>query len=138
MDAAVKVENTAVRNWFHVYAAISLDMPGQALLVHRLSPRPRGRQVERLPVRLHDGRLGSQNGPGHHSFVRLNGDIATSPPAGPRFPLMFHAAPEGTPYSWANRYWHTGTFCWWGNTTYHRANVPGPTADTGFSIKFLE
>ncbi|GAB3937382.1 glycoside hydrolase family 43 protein [Micromonospora vulcania] len=78
------------------------------------------------------------NGPGHHSFVLLNGDIATSPPAGPRFPLMFHAVPKGTPYSWANRYWYTGTFCWWGNTTYRRANVPGPTTDTGFSIKFFE
>ncbi|MEU8257951.1 glycoside hydrolase family 43 protein [Micromonospora inaquosa] len=78
------------------------------------------------------------NGPGHHSFVLLNGDIATSPPAGPRFPLMFHAVPKGTAYSWANRYWYTGTFCWWGNTTYRRANVPGPTADTGFSLKFFE
>jgi GH43 family beta-xylosidase len=78
------------------------------------------------------------NGPGSHSFVLLNGDINTSPPAGPTFPLMFHAVPKGTPYSWANRYWYTGTFCWWGNTTYGRANVPGPATDTGWSLKFFE
>ncbi|WP_327170288.1 glycoside hydrolase family 43 protein [Streptomyces sp. NBC_01336] len=78
------------------------------------------------------------NGPGHHSFVLLNGDIGTSPPAGPRFPSMFHAVPKGTPYAWENRYWYTGTFAWWGNTTYSRANVPGPTTDTGWSLKFFE
>jgi GH43 family beta-xylosidase len=78
------------------------------------------------------------NGPGHHTFVLLNGDINTSPPAGPRFPLMFHAVPKGTPYSWANRYWYTGTFCWWGSVTYSRANVPGATTDTGWSLKFFE
>ncbi|GIF00604.1 glycoside hydrolase family 43 protein [Paractinoplanes rishiriensis] len=78
------------------------------------------------------------NGPGHHTFVLLHGDIATSPPAGPRFPLMYHAVAKGTPYSWANRFWYTGTFCWWGNTTYRRANVPGATSDTGFSLKFFE
>ncbi|MFD0318617.1 glycoside hydrolase family 43 protein [Streptomyces flavalbus] len=78
------------------------------------------------------------NGPGHHSFVLLDGDIGTSPPAGPRFPLMFHAVPKGTPYTWANRYWYTGTFCWWGNTTYRRANVPGPNTDTGWGLKFFE
>ncbi|MCX5401690.1 glycoside hydrolase family 43 protein [Streptomyces sp. NBC_00102] len=78
------------------------------------------------------------NGPGHHSFVLLDGDISTSPPAGPTFPLMFHAVPKGTAYSWANRYWYTGSFCWWGGTTYSRANVPGATSDTGWSLKFFE
>jgi GH43 family beta-xylosidase len=78
------------------------------------------------------------NGPGHNTFVLLNGDIATSPPAGSRFPLMFHAVPKGTPYTWANRSWYTGTFCWWGSTTYSRANVPGANTDTGFSLKFFE
>lgn len=78
------------------------------------------------------------NGPGHHSFVLLDGDIGTSPPAGPRFPLMFHAVPKGTPYAWENRYWYTGTFCWWGNTTYSRANVPGANTNTGWSLKFFE
>ncbi|MFD6027690.1 glycoside hydrolase family 43 protein [Streptomyces griseoluteus] len=78
------------------------------------------------------------NGPGHHTFVLLNGDIATSPPAGPRFPLMFHAVPKGTPYSWDNRYWYTGSFAWWGDTTYRRANVPGPASDTGWGLKFFE
>ena len=78
------------------------------------------------------------NGPGHHSFVLVHGDIATSPPAGPTFPLMYHAVPKGTPYTWENRYWYTGTFAWWGNTTYSRANVPGATSDTGFGLKFFE
>jgi GH43 family beta-xylosidase len=78
------------------------------------------------------------NGPGHNSFVLLNGDINTSPPAGPRFPLMYHAVPKGTPYQWSNRYWYTGEFCWWGGTTYRRANVPGPTTDTGWGLKFFE
>jgi GH43 family beta-xylosidase len=78
------------------------------------------------------------DGPGHNSFVLLNGDIGTSPPAGPRFPLMYHAVAKGTPYSWANRHWYTGTFAWWGSTVYSRANVPGPTSDTGWSLKFFE
>ena len=78
------------------------------------------------------------NGPGHHTFVLLNGDINTSPPAGSRFPLMFHAVPKGTPYSWANRSWYTGTFLWWGSITYSRANVPGSPTDTGWSLKFFE
>jgi GH43 family beta-xylosidase len=78
------------------------------------------------------------DGPGHPSFALLNGDIATSPPAGPRFPLMFHAVPKGTPYEWANRSWYTGTFCWWGSTTYRRAGVPGAATDTGWSLKFFE
>jgi GH43 family beta-xylosidase len=78
------------------------------------------------------------DGPGHHSFVLLDGDIGTSPPAGPTFPLMFHAVPKGTPYTWENRYWYAGTFCWWGGTTYRRANVPGPNTDTGWSLKFFE
>ncbi|PSL52662.1 GH43 family beta-xylosidase [Saccharothrix carnea] len=78
------------------------------------------------------------NGPGHHTFVLLDGDIATSPPAGPKFPMMYHAVAKGTPYHWDNRYWYTGSFVWWGNTTYRRANVPGPTSDTGWSLKFFE
>jgi GH43 family beta-xylosidase len=78
------------------------------------------------------------DGPGHHSFVLLHGDINTSPPAGPSFPLVFHAVGKGTPYHWSNRHWYTGTFAWWGNTTYSRANVPGPHNDTGWSLKFFE
>jgi GH43 family beta-xylosidase len=80
----------------------------------------------------------SVNGPGHHSFVLLNGDIGTSPPAGASFPLMFHGVPKGTAYTWANRYWYTGSFIWWGNITYTRANVPGATTNTGWSLKFFE
>jgi GH43 family beta-xylosidase len=78
------------------------------------------------------------DGPGHHTFVLLDGDIGTSPPAGPRFPLMYHAVPKGTPYAWENRYWYTGTFAWWGGTTYSRANVPGANTNTGWSLKFFE
>jgi GH43 family beta-xylosidase len=78
------------------------------------------------------------DGPGHHTFVLLDGDINTSPPAGPTFPSMFHAVPKGTPYAWENRYWYTGTFAWWGGTTYSRANVPGAPSDTGWSLKFFE
>ena len=80
----------------------------------------------------------SVNGPGHHSFVLESGDINTSPPAGPQFPLMYHAVPKSTPYAWANRQWYTGTFAWWGNTTYSRANVPGDPSNTGWSLKFFE
>ena len=51
---------------------------------------------------------------------------------------MYHAAPEGMAYTWANRFWHTGTFCWWGDTTYTRANVPGAATSTGWGLKFFE
>ncbi|WP_211222327.1 family 43 glycosylhydrolase [Actinokineospora enzanensis] len=78
------------------------------------------------------------NGPGSHSFVLEKGDIDTSPPAGPMFPMMYHAVPKGTPYSWANRLWHTGTFCWWGDSTYSRQNVPGANSDTGWGLKYFE
>lgn len=78
------------------------------------------------------------NGPGHLTFVLLDGDIATSPPAGPKFPLMFHAVPKGVNYTWTNRMWFSGTFCWWGNTTYSRKDVPGANTDTGWSLKFFE
>ncbi|MET9499057.1 glycoside hydrolase family 43 protein [Streptomyces sp. NPDC006552] len=78
------------------------------------------------------------DGPGHHSFVLLDGDINTSPPAGSTFPLMFHAVAKGTPYAWENRQWYRGSFAWWGNTTYRRANVPGAETNTGWSLKFFE
>ncbi|HEX7308180.1 glycoside hydrolase family 43 protein [Lentzea sp.] len=78
------------------------------------------------------------SGPGHNTFVLLNGDIATSPPAGPKFPFLYHAVAKGTPYSWSNRHWYSGTFVWWGSTTYSRANSPGAPSDTGFGLKFFE
>ncbi|GIF23267.1 GH43 family beta-xylosidase [Actinoplanes tereljensis] len=78
------------------------------------------------------------NGPGSHSFVLLDGDIGTSPPAGKNFPLMYHAVPKGTAYSWANREWFSGGFGWRGGCTYSRQNVPGANTDTGWSIKFFE
>ncbi|MEV5402846.1 glycoside hydrolase family 43 protein [Streptomyces albidoflavus] len=83
-------------------------------------------------------RMGGVDGPGHHSFVLLDGDIATSPPAGPRSPSMFHAVAKGTPYAWENRHWYTGTFTWWGETTYRRSGVPGAETDTGWSLKYFE
>ncbi len=49
---------------------------------------------------------------------------------------MFHAVPTAVLVE--NRYWYTGTFCWWGGTTYSRANVPGLDNDTGWSLKFFE
>jgi hypothetical protein len=55
-----------------------------------------------------------------------------------RFPTKFHAVAKGTPYSWSNRYWYTGTAVWWGQSTYRRANVPGATTDVGYSLKFFE
>ena len=54
------------------------------------------------------------------------------------FPLMYHAVPKGTPYSWENRMWFSGAFRWWGNATYTRQNVPGANSDTGFGLKFYE
>ncbi|WP_241671887.1 glycoside hydrolase family 43 protein [Streptomyces sp. IB2014 016-6] len=78
------------------------------------------------------------DGPGHHTFVLPRGDVAAGPPSGNRFPTMFHAVAKGTPYSWANRYWYSGTAVWWGNTTYRRANVPGANTNVGFSLKFFE
>ncbi|KAK7753335.1 hypothetical protein SLS62_004625 [Diatrype stigma] len=78
------------------------------------------------------------DGPGHHTFVLLNGDINTSPPAGPNFPLMYHAVPKGTEYSWGERIWYTGSFCWWGDIAYTRQNVPGDNSNTGWSLKFFE
>ncbi|GAA3526221.1 hypothetical protein GCM10022222_06470 [Amycolatopsis ultiminotia] len=78
------------------------------------------------------------DGPGHHSFVLRNGDIATSPPSDRKIPLMHHAVAKGTPYTWANRHWYTGTFMWRGDIAYHRSGVPGATSDTGWSLKFFE
>ncbi|AXG79191.1 hydrolase [Streptomyces paludis] len=78
------------------------------------------------------------NGPGSNSFALLDGDINNSPPAGPRAPFVYHAVPKGTPYSWSARQWRNGTFVWWGNTTYTRANVPGATSNTGASLRFFE
>ncbi|WP_225408902.1 glycoside hydrolase family 43 protein [Stigmatella hybrida] len=75
-------------------------------------------------------------GVGHHSFVLLNGDPNTSPPAGPTFPLAYHGVPKAdypNPF-WGGRYWYSGTFQWWGNTTYTR----GSESNTGWSLKFYE
>ncbi|ADV66075.1 glycoside hydrolase family 43 protein [Deinococcus maricopensis] len=76
----------------------------------------------------------SVNGPGHHSFVLLDGDINTSPPSGQKFPLMYHAVSKSLPYTWANRFWYSGSFMWWGNMTYTR----GGASNTGWSLKFFE
>ena len=78
------------------------------------------------------------NGPGSNSFVLLDGSIDTSPEAGPKFPLMYHAVPKGTPYSWSNREWFAGSFQWYAASTYTRCCVPGATSSTGWGLKFYE
>ncbi|KAK3681601.1 putative alpha-N-arabinofuranosidase 2 [Podospora appendiculata] len=78
------------------------------------------------------------DGPGHHTFALAGGDVNQSPAGTNRIPFVFHAVDKGTPYSWANRAWYTGTFVWWSKTTYSRQNVPGDTSNTGYSFKFFE
>ncbi|WNG15890.1 glycoside hydrolase family 43 protein [Cystobacter fuscus] len=75
-------------------------------------------------------------GVGHHSFVLLNGDPNTSPPAGPTFPLAYHGVNKNEYPSdfWGARYWYSGSFQWWGNITYTR----GTDRNTGWSLKFYE
>ncbi|MFI7083094.1 glycoside hydrolase family 43 protein [Streptomyces anulatus] len=92
------------------------------------------------PSTMMKGRTATTNviGPGSNTFALVNGDISNSPPAGPRAPFVYHAVPKGTPYSWSARQWRNGTFVWWGSTTYTRANVPGPTSNTGSGLRFFE
>lgn len=78
------------------------------------------------------------DGPGHHTFVLTDGDTTKSPGGTNRIPMVFHGVEKGTPYSWANRDWFTGSFVWWSKTNYHRANVPGANDDSGYSFKFFE
>ncbi|ATB33677.1 glycoside hydrolase family 43 protein [Melittangium boletus] len=75
-------------------------------------------------------------GVGHHSFVLLNGDPNTSPPAGPTFPLAYHGVAKNEYPSdfWGARHWYSGSFQWWGNITYTR----GSERNTGWSLKFYE
>jgi hypothetical protein len=74
-------------------------------------------------------------GVGHHSFALPSGDISTSPPSGTASPFAYHGVPNNLPMSWSNRYWYTGTFTWWENSTYCRS---GSDCNTGWSLKFLE
>ncbi|POS78616.1 alpha-N-arabinofuranosidase 2 [Diaporthe helianthi] len=78
------------------------------------------------------------DGPGHHTFVLQDGDINKSPGGTNHSPFVFHGVEKGTPYSWEARGWFTGSFVWWSETTYSRANVPGDTTNKGFSFKFFE
>lgn len=79
------------------------------------------------------------NGPGSHSFVLLDGDIATSPLAGKPVPLMYHAVPKGTPYSWSARRWYNGSFEWYNaNSLYTRKFPVESPKDAGWSLKFFE
>jgi GH43 family beta-xylosidase len=80
----------------------------------------------------------SLDGPGHHTFALNSGDVNQSPGGGDHIPFVFHAVPKGTPYSWDNRAWYTGSYVWWGQTTYSRANAPGDPSSQGFSFKFFE
>jgi len=78
------------------------------------------------------------DGPGHHTFALVDGEVNKSPSGTERIPFMFHGVDKGTPYSWGNRAWYTGSFVWWSKTTYSRANVPGDNTNTGYSFKFFE
>lgn len=78
------------------------------------------------------------NGPGHHTFQLIKGDINQSPDGGNRIPFVFHGVEKGIQYSWGSRSWFTGSFVWWGSVTYNRANVPGANTDTGYGFKFFE
>ena len=78
------------------------------------------------------------DGPGSSSFVLLDGDINTSPPAGQNFPLAYHAVAKGTQYTWANREWFVGGFGWRSGCTFGRQNVPGANTNVGWSLKFFE
>ncbi|KAK4445724.1 glycosyl hydrolase [Podospora aff. communis PSN243] len=78
------------------------------------------------------------DGPGHHTFALVDGEVHKSPGGSNHIPFMFHGVDKGTPYSWGNRAWYTGSFVWWGKTTYSRANVPGENTNTGYSFKFFE
>ncbi|KAI8215665.1 Extracellular exo-alpha-(1-5)-L-arabinofuranosidase [Colletotrichum sp. SAR 10_66] len=78
------------------------------------------------------------DGPGHHTFALPNGDVNDSPGGTSRIPFVFHGVEKGTTYSWDNRDWFTGSYVWWSNTAYTRANVPGDTSNTGYSFKFFE
>ncbi|KAM7201203.1 glycoside hydrolase family 43 protein [Naviculisporaceae sp. PSN 640] len=78
------------------------------------------------------------NGPGHHTFVLEDGEVEKSPGGTNHIPFIFHGVEKGIEYSWGNRAWYSGSFVWWGETTYRRANVPGDTTNTGFGFKFFE
>lgn len=78
------------------------------------------------------------DGPGHHTFALADGDVGKSPGGTNHIPFMFHAVEKGTPYSWGARGWFTGSFVWWSETTYRRANVPGDSTNKGYSFKFFE
>ncbi|KAL8358961.1 hypothetical protein RB601_008165 [Gaeumannomyces tritici] len=81
------------------------------------------------------------DGPGHHTWVLDGGVVGngTIPNSGNRKEFVFHGVPKGTPYSWDNRQWFTGSYVWWGpQIAYSRANVPGDNVNKGWSFKFFE
>jgi len=78
------------------------------------------------------------DGPGHHTFALVNGDVNKSPGGVNHIPFVFHGVEKGTEYNWGNRAWFTGSFVWWSKTTYSRKNVPGDASNVGFSFKFFE
>ncbi|KAK2051528.1 putative alpha-N-arabinofuranosidase 2 [Colletotrichum caudatum] len=78
------------------------------------------------------------DGPGHHTFALVDGEVSKSPGGTDHIPFMFHGVEKGTPYSWEARSWFTGSFVWWSQTTYSRSNVPGETSNAGYSFKFFE
>ncbi|CZS89811.1 uncharacterized protein RCO7_02426 [Rhynchosporium graminicola] len=78
------------------------------------------------------------DGPGHHTFALVDGDINKSPGGTSTIPFVFHGVQKGTQYSWENRAWFTGSFVWWSKTKYSRKNVPGDNVNEGYSFKFFE
>lgn len=75
---------------------------------------------------------------GHHTFALPYGDVNEGPGGTSRYVFVYHGVEKGKPYSWEARSWFTGSFAFWGETTYTRQNVPGANSDTGFSFKFFE
>lgn len=75
---------------------------------------------------------------GHHTFALPSGDVNQSPGGTSRYVFVYHGVKKGTEYSWEARSWYTGSYAFWGETTYSRKDVPGATSDTGFSFKFFE
>ncbi|MEH1167332.1 hypothetical protein V6V47_18295 [Micromonospora sp. CPCC 205539] len=48
MDAATQVENAALPRWPHTYAGVSLDVPGDVLLVYRVPTRDFDAEIRAL------------------------------------------------------------------------------------------
>lgn len=77
-------------------------------------------------------------GPGHHTFATPAGGIDGRADPETDYEFMYHGVPVGTSYEWSNREWYAGTFRWVKDVEYTRANVPGPTENVGWGLRFNE